>query len=110
MFGKNVNLPSAMNDQLSTGYSTNPLIIEHLKALRSAQESFMKAESSAKLRNALREQTRHTREHFDLGQVVYYKRNSGIKWKGPGKIVGQDGSVVFISFGGFYIIAHCCRI
>ena len=43
-----------MNDQLSAGYSTNPLITEHLKALHSARESFMKAEPSAKLRNALR--------------------------------------------------------
>ena len=49
-----------MNDQLSAGYSTNPLI-EYLKALHFAQESFMKAESSAKLRNELRKQTRHAR-------------------------------------------------
>ena len=110
MFGKNVNLPSTMNDQLSAGYSTNPLIIEHLKALHSSLESFMKAESSAKLRNALRKQTRHTREHFDLGQAVYYKRNNDIKWKGPGKIAGQDGSVVFIRHGDFYIKVHCSRI
>ena len=54
VFGKNINLPSAMNDQLSAGYSTNPLITEHFKALHSARESFMKAEPSTKLRNALR--------------------------------------------------------
>ena len=100
----------AINDQLSTGYYTNPLIIEHLKALQSARESFMKAESSAKLINALRKQTWHTKEHFDLGQAVYYKRNNYIKWKVPGKIVGQDGSVVFIRHGDFYITVHCSRI
>ena len=110
VFGKNVNLPLAMNDQLSAGYFTNPLIIEHLKALHSARESFMKAESSAKLRNALRKQTWHTREHFDLGQAVYYKRNNDTKWKGPRKIVGQDGSVVFIRHGDFYITVNCSRI
>ena len=55
-----------MNNQLSTGYSTNPLITEHLKALHSTWESFMKVESSNRLRNALRKQTRDTREHFDL--------------------------------------------
>ena len=73
VFEKNLNLPFTMNDQLSAGYSTNSLIIEHLKALYSAWESFMKVESSAKLRNALRKQNRHTREHFDLGQAVYYR-------------------------------------
>ena len=41
VFGKNVNLPSAIKDQLAADYSTNLLIIEHLKALHSAQESFM---------------------------------------------------------------------
>ena len=108
--GKNKNLPTAMNDQLSAGYSTNPLIIEYLKVLHSAQESFMKAEWSAKCRNALRKQTRHTREQFHLGQAVYYKCNNYIKWKGPVKIVGQNGLVVFIRLGGFYIEVHCSRI
>ena len=88
MFGKNVNLQSAMNDQLSAGYLTNPFIIKHLKALHSARTSFMKAESSAKLRIALWKQTRNTSEHFHLSQAVYYKRNNDIKWIGPGKVAG----------------------
>ena len=82
MFGKNVNLQSAMNDQLSAGYLTNPFIIKHLKALHSARTSFMK------LRNALWKQTRNTSEHFHLSQAVYYKRNNDIKWIGPGKVAG----------------------
>ena len=60
----------------------------------------MKAESPAKLRNALRKQTWHTTEHFDLGQAKYYRCNNDIKWKGPSKIVCQDGSVVFIRHEG----------
>ena len=70
MSEKNVNLPFTMNNQLSAGYSTNPLLTDHLKTLNSARESFLKVESSAKLRNALRKQTRYTREHFYLGQAV----------------------------------------
>ena len=42
--------------------------------------------------------------------MIYYKRNNDIKWKGPGKIAGQDGSVVFIRHGDFYIKVHCSRI
>ena len=82
-----------MKDQLSEGYSPNPLIIEHLITLQSTQEIFMKTKSSAKLRNTLNK-TQHTREHFHLGQAVYYTLNNDIKC--PDKIVGQDGSVVFI--------------
>ena len=110
VFGKSVNLPSTMNDNLSAGHSDNPLILEHLQALHSAREEFMKSESSNKLRNKLRKQTRHTREHFDLGQEVYYKRSNDVKWKGPGKVIGQDGSVVFVRHGGFYVRVHCSRI
>ena len=47
---------------------------------------------------------------FNLGQEVYYKRNNDIKWKGPGKVVGQDGPVVFIRHGGHYVKVHCSRI
>ena len=99
--GKNVNLTFTINDQLLARYSTNLLIIEHLKALNSAQRFFMKAELLAKLRNELRKQIRHTREDFDLGQARYYKRNNDI---------GQNGSVVFIRHGGFHFKVNCSRI
>ena len=107
---KNVNLTFTINDQLLAGYSTNLLIIEYLKALNSAQRFFMKAELWAKLRNELRKQIRHTGEDFDLGQAVYYKRNNDIKSKSTGKIVGQNGSAVFIRHGGFHFKVHCSRI
>ena len=41
---------------------------------------------------------------------MYYKRKDDIKWKGPGKVIGQDGPVVFIRHRGFYIKVHCCRV
>ena len=110
VFGRNINLPNAINDQLSAGYSENPLVIKDLNAMYSARETFMKIESLNKLRTALRRQTRKTRDFFNLGQEVYYKRNNGIKWKGPGKIIGQDGPVVFIRHGGHYVKIHCSRI
>ena len=56
----------------------------------------MESESSNICRITLRKQTRNTREHFDLGQEVYYKRKEDVKWKGPGKVICQDGPVVFI--------------
>ena len=103
-------VPTAMNDQLFKVYSTTPLIIKHLKALHSAREFFLKAKSSAELKNALKKQTRYTRQRFDLGQAVYCKRNNDIKWNDPGKTVGQDSSVVFIRHGDFYVKVQCSRI
>ena len=110
VFGKNINLPSSINDKLPAGYSENSIVIEHLNALHSSRQTFMKIESSNKLRKALQTKTRRTRDFFDIGQKVYYKRKNDIKWKGPGKVVGQDGPVVFVRHGGFYIKVHCSRV
>lgn len=46
----------------------------------------MEIELSAKLKNALRKQTRKTRYFFDLGQEVHYIHND-VKWKGPDKVI-----------------------
>ena len=61
VFGKNISLPSSLNDQLSAEYSENPLVLEYLNALYFSCQAFMKIESSNKLRHALRKQTRKTR-------------------------------------------------
>ena len=68
VFGKNIYLPSSLNDQLSAEYSENPLVLEHLNALYSLPQAFMKIESSNKLRHTLRKQTRKTRESLTLSK------------------------------------------
>ena len=41
---------------------------------------------------------------------MYYKRNDSKKWKGPGKVIGQDAQQVLIKHGGVYVRVHPCRI
>ena len=60
VFGKNISLPSSLNDQLSAEYSENPLVLEYLNALYFSCQAFMKIKSSNKLTHALRKQTRKT--------------------------------------------------
>ena len=52
MFGKNISLPSSLNDQLSVEYSKKPLVLEYLNALYFSRQAFMKTESSNKLIHA----------------------------------------------------------
>lgn len=41
---------------------------------------------------------------------MYYKREDDQRWKGPAKVLGQDGPVVFIRQGSRYIKAHVCCV
>ena len=45
-----------------------------------------------------------------MNDIVYYKRNTDGKWKGPAKVIGQDGPVVFLWQGRFLIKAYRNRI
>ena len=35
---------------------------------------------------------------------------SSSQWKGPAKVFGQDGPVLFLSHGARYINSHICRV
>ena len=82
----------------------------HLATLHSACKAFVAAESSEKIRRALRRQTRSNGMTFTQGEEVFYKRNDSPRWKGPAKVIGQDGLVVFIRHGGKHMKVHSCRV
>ena len=41
---------------------------------------------------------------------MFYQRSSSEEWKGPGTVLGQDGAVVFVRYGGTYVRVHRCRL
>lgn len=62
VFGRNPNIPSALTDQPPAleGTTTSEVVRNHINALYSARQAFTKAESSEKIRRALRKQVRTT--------------------------------------------------
>ena len=112
VFGRNVSLPSVVTDKPPAleGSTESHTVAEHLTALHSARKAFVAAESSEKIRRASRRQTRSSGMTFIQGEEVCYKRNDNPRWKGPAKVIGQDGPVVFIRHGGKHIKAHSCRV
>ena len=44
-----------------------------------------------------------------IGDKVYYKRPGNKEWKGPGRVIGQDGKIVFVRHG-VVVRVHVCRI
>ena len=112
-FGQNPPLPSVLNDKPPAleSYEGKDVIAEHLRALRSARQAFMKAESSEKVKRALRHNIRPSAKHrFFQGDIVYYKRNDSKKWRGPGRVIGMESSIVLIKHGNQYVKVHVCRV
>ena len=74
------------------------------------RRSFVKAESCDKIKRALRHPVRASEEFFKNGEKVFYKRDDGKRWHGPGKVVGQLGTVVFVIHGSRLIRCTSCRV
>jgi transposase InsO family protein len=113
VFGRNPNLPSVIDDALPAleGSTTSVTVGQHVSAMYTARRAFIEAECSDRIRRALRRQTRtSTNEIYQMGEKVYYKRPSKNEWRGPGKVIGQDGVVVFLRHGGQLVRAHVCRL
>ena len=112
VFGRNPKLPSVLNDDPPAleGTTTSEVFAKHMNTLVSARKAFLQAESSNRIRRALKSNIRQVENHFENGDSVYYKRESSNEWKGPGKVIGQDGKVVIIKHGLYTIRAHSSRV
>ena len=82
----------------------------NITALHTARKAFTEAESSERIRRALRRQLRPTDEKYETGDKVFYKRTDCVEWKGPGVVIGQDGVVIFVRHGGTYVRVHHTRL
>ena len=92
MLGGNVNLPSVeSNDLPAQEPSTHSdLVRTNLNALHKSRENFIKAESSDRIKRALKHNIRtYSEVDFLPGEKVYYKRNKVKGWKGPAKVLGK---------------------
>ena len=114
VLGSNPKLPSVLSDRppaFMTGEKTSQLLESNLKALHAAREAFIQAESSAKIKRALNTNTRtYSDQVYTSGDLVYYKRQQEEKWRGPAKVLGQDGQFVLLKHGGYYVRVHPCRL
>jgi transposase InsO family protein len=112
VIGQNPNLPNIMTGQLPSlhGATSSECLHKHLNALHSARKAFIQCEADEKIRRALRHQVRAVEEKFEPNDTVYYKREGHNKWLGPGKVIFQDGRLVFVRHGGVYVRVSTNRV
>ena len=114
VLGNSPKLPSVLSDKppaFISDQKISQILENNLKALHTAREAFIQAESSAKIRRALNSNTRtYSDEVYTSGDLVYYKRQQEDKWRGPAKVLGQDGQFVLLKHGGYYVRVHPCRM
>ena len=105
-FGKSANLPSNLVNlpPALEDVSHPDILVKNLNALHAARKAFIKAESNDKLYCALKVNTRETTGiQYKTGDMVYYKRKSSGKWKGPGTVIGKENKQILVKHGGYYI-------
>ena len=112
VFGRNPNLPSTLTDRLPSleGTTMSETVGKHLNTMFATRQAFLEAECSERLRRALRKQIRPNTGEFETGDKVYFKRSDNPEWKGPGTVIGQDGTVVFVRQGGIVVRVHKTRM
>ena len=110
--GQNPTLPVAVENELpgNSLIYTSDLVRENLNAIYVARRAYMETESS-KIKTALSHNIRtDAAAKFYRGDRVFYKRDSSREWKGPGTVIGQDGSKVIIKHGPYHVSVHPCRV
>ena len=113
VLGSNPQLPSAYSDKLPAleGTTTSEAVANHIKAIYEARRAFVESESSERIRRALRHKVRSVERDYQLGQWVYYKRDGkGNRWHGPAKVIGKDGSTIFIKHQNSFLRVASCRL
>ena len=111
MFGKNPKLPNIITDPLpaweNEGVSTT--LVKHLEAMKATRKAFIEAEDSKKLKLALEKKVRTNNTVYKNGDSIYFKR-LGVEGWTHGKVVFQDGKVIFVRNGAYLYRCSANRI
>ena len=106
-------LPNNFNSKLPalTSEHANNLIYENLNFMHNARKAYLEAESSERIKRALRTKTRTSSEQIFLpGDKVYYRRAKDKQWRGPAYVMGKYNNQFLIKHGSFHHRVHHCNM
>ena len=111
--GYNPQLPNVLVNKPPANCEPNhkDVIRKHFNVMKSAREAFIKAESSERIKRALKHNVYPSSSNkFVTGDKVFYKRKDSRRWKGPGKVIGYESSNILIKHGSQYVRVHISRV
>ena len=112
-FGQNFDFPSVVTNKLPALENTcmSEKVQKHLQALHAAREGFIQSESDVRIKRALRHKIRtYSDVNFEQGDRVFFKKKDSPKWRGPGVVMGRDGSLILVRHGGLFYRVHKCHL
>ena len=90
---------------------TSEIVAKNLNALHHARQSYIKNESSSKIKQALKHQVRtYSDVIYNTGDLVHYNRKDYLNWRQPASIIGRDGQQVVVKHSSRYTRVHSCNL
>ena len=104
MLVRNPNLPNMCeNPPALAGTTASEALANHLNGLHADRVSFIELEADEHIRRALHCKMRASEQVYEHGDRICYKHGGNDRWIGPGKVVFQDGKVIFVRHGGTFV-------
>ena len=112
VYGTNPTLPNVLTEGLPgmEGKTSSEVLAMHINSLQAARQAFTSSEASEKVRLALKKKIRTNNELYYPEDRVYWKHSHENRWRGPGKVLIQDGKQIFIRSGARIISTSVNRI
>ena len=109
VFGQNFKLPSTFTEKPPAliQHDTSTILTENLTAWHKERQAFISTESSQRIRRALNNNVWTSGDtKYITEDSVYFKKINEKQWRGPGKVLGQDGQHVLVKYGRNYVRVH----
>ena len=104
--------PNIMNEGLLAliGRLFSEMLNHHLDVLHKAREAFTVSENSDQIQRALRRKICTKNAVYNNGDLVWYRKRDHDRDMDPGKVIFQDGKVIFVRHGSQFIRLSANRI
>ena len=105
VIGQHPKLPCAISNlpPAKEGVSMSEGVRDRLNAIFAERRSFIKTENSKKLNAALQVKHAPKMEHYEMGDMVFYKHGRSNQWHGPARVISLDNKVILIQQGQFLL-------